>query len=38
MVDALARALERGAGVLLSAHDAEDLQGVGLAVRGIRLR
>ena len=38
MVEALARALARGAGVLLSAHDAEDLQGVGLAVRGIRLR
>ena len=37
MVDALARALARGAGVLLSAHDAEDLQGVGLVVRGIRL-
>lgn len=38
MVEALVRALARGAGVLLSAHDAEDLQGVGLAVRGIRLR
>jgi len=38
MVEALARALARGAGVLLSAHDAEDLQGVGLPVRGIRLR
>jgi len=38
MVDALTRALARGAGVLLSAHDAEDLQGLGLAVRGVRLR
>ncbi|MBA3550294.1 MAG: ABC transporter ATP-binding protein [Nannocystis sp.] len=38
MVEALVRALARGAGVLLSAHDAEDLQGVGLVVRGIRLR
>lgn len=38
MVEALTRALARGAGVLLSAHDAEDLQGLGLAVRGVRLR
>ena len=37
MVCALALALSRGAGVLLSAHDAEDLVGVGLPVRGIRL-
>jgi len=38
LVEALRRALDRGAGVLLSAHDAEDLQGLGLAARGVRLR
>lgn len=38
MVEVLSRALARGCGVLLSAHDVEDLQGVGLQARGIRLR
>lgn len=37
MVAALTRVLARGAGVLLSAHDDGDLQGLGLPVRGIRL-
>lgn len=37
MVAALARACAAGAGVLLSAHDEEDLAGLGLPVRGVRL-
>jgi len=37
MVAALRRALEAGAGVLLTAHDEEDLAGLGLPVRGVRL-
>lgn len=37
MVAALRRALEDGAGVLLTAHDEEDLAGLGLPVRGVRL-
>lgn len=38
MVAALERALAQGAAVLLSAHDSEDVAGLGLSARGVRLR
>lgn len=37
MVEALRLAISAGAGVLLTAHDEEDLSDLGLAVRGVRL-
>jgi ABC-type multidrug transport system ATPase subunit len=38
MVAALDRARAQGAAVLLSAHDEEDVAGLGLSARGVRLR
>ena len=38
MLAAIGAALERGAGVLLSAHEAEELAGLGVPVRAVDLR
>jgi ABC-type multidrug transport system ATPase subunit len=38
MLAAIAAAIERGAGVLLSAHDDDDLRGIGVDARAVDLR